>query len=342
MHISISKGHNKKGRSTTEFKIVMEEKSEERHKPKKRHRNQGSSANANVGKDSPEVIDLDDSDDDDGVVASKKPKNLDQDEKEKAKPIKREATVEVVQSESLKPAPAKPKVPQRQTVSIALDELLSTCQASLTAAEYEGVSKNLSRRKSKLPEWYLYEAKLAHFVAGKHASIKEDAGNTFVYIKDLVDEFKRCTAVKPTTVVKKEDEKPEVKEECAEKNPKKEENLDPQPGTSQQARMEDALLQSAMVKKEETKEEVKAKAAKKTTASKGHIKKLEKTLKRVQKEIERLETKEVDFDNEDEEDDTYDLLCRYKRKAVQIYKKIAEFKGLEHRSLGRKQDKKFK
>ena len=78
----------------------------------------------------------------------------------------------------------------------------------------------------------------------------------------------------------------------------------------------------------------------KPAASNSHIAKLERALKMVQKKIRQLEEKEVDFDAE-EEDDTYDLLCRYRDKCVKIYQKISELKGMEQ-SLGRKQDKRFR
>lgn len=73
--------------------------------------------------------------------------------------------------------------------------------------------------------------------------------------------------------------------------------------------------------------------------SKHHVVKLKKALKQCQKEIEKLEVKEVDFENED--DDTYLRVSRYKSKMVQIYKKLADIEGREA-NMGRQTDKTFK
>ena len=78
----------------------------------------------------------------------------------------------------------------------------------------------------------------------------------------------------------------------------------------------------------------------KKKVSKMHINKLKRALKQCRKEIERLETREIDF-SKDEEDDTYVRVSRYKSKIVQIYKKLAECEGREA-NMGRQMDKKFK
>ena len=77
----------------------------------------------------------------------------------------------------------------------------------------------------------------------------------------------------------------------------------------------------------------------KKIASSKHIKKLELALKKCAKEIKRLEEAEVDWDDENEESN-YVLCAKYKRRYMQLHKKIAEYKKMSS-SLDRKCDKKF-
>jgi len=70
-----------------------------------------------------------------------------------------------------------------------------------------------------------------------------------------------------------------------------------------------------------------------------HMKKLETALKKCAKQIRKLEEAEVDWDNEDDESN-YVLCAKYKRRYMQLHKKIAEYKQMSS-SLDRKCDKKF-
>ena len=67
---------------------------------------------------------------------------------------------------------------------------------------------------------------------------------------------------------------------------------------------------------------------KKKRASGKHIKKLEAALKKCSKEIRRLEEAEVDWDNEEEEESNYVLCAKYKRRYMQLHRKIAEYKQM--------------
>ena len=78
---------------------------------------------------------------------------------------------------------------------------------------------------------------------------------------------------------------------------------------------------------------------KKGKVSSKHIKKLEKALKACDKKIRMLEETEVDWDNEDDESN-YVLCAKYKRRYMQLHKKIAGYKQLSD-SLDRKSEKKF-
>ena len=78
----------------------------------------------------------------------------------------------------------------------------------------------------------------------------------------------------------------------------------------------------------------KTKDTKKKRASGKHIKKLEAALKKCSKEIRRLEEAEVDWDNEEEEEGNYVLCAKYKRRYMQLHRKIAEYKQMSS-SLGR-------
>jgi len=72
--------------------------------------------------------------------------------------------------------------------------------------------------------------------------------------------------------------------------------------------------------------------------SPAHITKLEKALKKCAKEIQRLEEAEVDWDEDN--DSNYILCAKYKRRYMDLFKKIADYKELSS-SLDRKSEKKF-
>ena len=77
----------------------------------------------------------------------------------------------------------------------------------------------------------------------------------------------------------------------------------------------------------------------KKKVSTKHMKKLEDALKKCAKQIRKLEEAEVDWDNEDDESN-YVLCAKYKRRYMQLHRKIAEYKQMSS-SLDRKCDKKF-
>lgn len=83
-------------------------------------------------------------------------------------------------------------------------------------------------------------------------------------------------------------------------------------------------------------EKDKKKAKKKVSAK--HLLKLEKSLKECAKEIKKLEEAEVDWDDDDESN--YILCAKYKRRYMELFRKIAEQKELSS-SLDRKSEKKF-
>lgn len=75
------------------------------------------------------------------------------------------------------------------------------------------------------------------------------------------------------------------------------------------------------------------------TASDKHIRKLEKALKACAKQIEKCEEAEIDWDNDD--DSTFVMADRWKKKFMSIYNKLAQYRG-ESKDLERSSDKKFK
>ena len=79
----------------------------------------------------------------------------------------------------------------------------------------------------------------------------------------------------------------------------------------------------------------------KKNVSKKHIKKLEIALESCKQEIRRLEEAEVDWDDEEGQESNYVLCSRYKRRYMQLFKKIAEAKKMSS-NLDRRCDKKFK
>ena len=82
------------------------------------------------------------------------------------------------------------------------------------------------------------------------------------------------------------------------------------------------------------------KTKKKKPPSEKHIRKLERALESCVKEIQRLEEAEVDWDDEAEQESNYVLCAKYKRRYMQLFKKIAEAKKMSS-TLSRKSDKKF-
>jgi len=83
-------------------------------------------------------------------------------------------------------------------------------------------------------------------------------------------------------------------------------------------------------------EKDKNKAKKKVSAK--HLLKLEAALKKCGKEIKRLEEAEVDWD--DDGDSNYLMCAKFKRRYMELFRKIAEHKELSS-SLDRKSEKKF-
>eukprot|EP00092_Neocalanus_flemingeri_P007387 GFUD01007975.1.p1 GENE.GFUD01007975.1~~GFUD01007975.1.p1 ORF type:complete len:1381 (+),score=430.56 GFUD01007975.1:102-4244(+) len=76
----------------------------------------------------------------------------------------------------------------------------------------------------------------------------------------------------------------------------------------------------------------------KKKVSAQHLDKLEKALKKCAKEIKRLEEAEVDWD--DDGDSNYILCAKYKRRYMDLFNKIANYKELSS-NLDRKVEKKF-
>ena len=73
--------------------------------------------------------------------------------------------------------------------------------------------------------------------------------------------------------------------------------------------------------------------------SEKHILKLEKALQVCAKQIEKCEEAEIDWENDDES--TFVLADKWKKKFMLIYNKLAQYKGTSN-SLERSSDKKFK
>ena len=73
--------------------------------------------------------------------------------------------------------------------------------------------------------------------------------------------------------------------------------------------------------------------------SEKHILKLEKALQVCAKQIEKCEEAEIDWDNDDES--TFVLADKWKKKFMLIYNKLAQYKGTSN-SLERSSDRKFK
>ena len=82
------------------------------------------------------------------------------------------------------------------------------------------------------------------------------------------------------------------------------------------------------------------KSKKEKNVSEKHIRKLERALNRCDEEIKRLEEAEVDWDDESDQESNYVLCAKYKRRYMQLFKKIAEAKKMS-KSLSRKCDKKL-
>jgi len=82
----------------------------------------------------------------------------------------------------------------------------------------------------------------------------------------------------------------------------------------------------------------KDKKKQKKKVSPQHLEKLEKALKKCAKEIKKLEEAEVDWD--DDGDSNYILCAKYKRRYMDLFNKIANYKELSN-NLDRKSEKKF-
>eukprot|EP00095_Tigriopus_kingsejongensis_P007926 maker-scaffold1210_size55525-snap-gene-0.24 protein:Tk07926 transcript:maker-scaffold1210_size55525-snap-gene-0.24-mRNA-1 annotation:"death domain-associated protein 6" len=240
-----------------------------------------------------------------------------------------------------------------------VQSFLACCQNLLPTDELATVGKKLGKLvKASPPEW-LESAQLSQLVATKTSQMKSDSPNVYIYIKEVMDEFRthkrsgppRSMLVTPQRDIETEPnaerETPSIKLESP---PKKRPFLvpvqaerhpypGPEAGTTpaRDTRGPEANLPPGVASTSTGKKSSSAAHAK--PVSSVHLKKLARARKQLHRAIQDLEVAECNLDAE--EDSSYLKLCRYKRRYIQIDLKIAEYLN-EDPSIRRRQDKKFK
>ena len=213
----------------------------------------------------------------------------------------------------LEPVAAEEFDPDRYEVDNAFAALLCVIRSKVKDGEYGTIEKKMEKRKAGIKPEHMRSITLKEFLDKKRNQIRtETTGNPFTYIQSVLDELRRYS--KPTTSATA------VK-------------LEPVAGTSSSTDQFTPKHDNETTSKDTKK-----------TASRKHIRKLEKALEDCANEIRKLEAAD-DYDYEcedfDDTDSTYIKLDRYRRRAVKIFKKLSELSEFDA-SLGRRQDKKFK
>ena len=334
MKISISKvSRVQSGGNTTEVKIVLHDQTSSSAakmtavKPKKTARKSmryfAPSEELPVAMaEEPEVVDLDDEDDEEDPTDGrgsqvKRPLEV---KEEEVEPFPKKVKLEEEQPEAVEKktweksvsigTETKVKEVPNLVAEKALDKFESECKKVLPEDEFNAVKKKLAKRRVTLPAEYLSAEKLKVFIDKQSVKLQEDRAGIYVHIKDLLDELLRCSKAPLTAVKKKATIVPVQRDEPKE---------------------------SIQVAGPSSQEEVPIEKPHKQ-ASLKHIRKLERALKECHAAIRRMEEAECDLDDDES---SYLRLSKYKKKCVDIYKKLAELQGME-RDLGRRQDRKFR
>jgi hypothetical protein len=115
------------------------------------------------------------------------------------------ATPKTSPKASVKLSPESFKAEAVNTVAAALDRLIQACQPSMTPDELKQVQKKLLKKK---PEGNNLD--LVDFINEKTKEIESKEGDTFIVIKDVLDEFKAVNIRKTCLSIKQEKDVPFV------------------------------------------------------------------------------------------------------------------------------------
>ncbi len=231
----------------------------------------------------------------------------------KAIQIKEDVVRKKVKLETVVSSPLKEVKKEASLVEKAVQELLLSCRGILPAQEYSAVEAKLNKRLSTLNEWDLNSEKLAKVVLAKKAAVDNDHETLFLHLRVLLDEFKKCQ--------RKQQDCQQVAPQDIKVEPV---NVSGENLNGDHGDVAEAGPSKPRVKKE---------------ASEKQVKKLEKALRLCHEAIVRIDSQEVNLDDED--DSAYLRADRYRKKMLQIYKKLAEIKKCGS-TLGRREERKFR
>ena len=201
----------------------------------------------------------------------------------------------------------------------------SSVKKYLNSIEYQKVAQKLRKRIGAISDRYKNSSRLQQFIKEKSNQIRireeelqKRPDRIFIEIKSILDELTKYGSRASSTPasIRNDDKSP-----CSSKHedgPNIEEpNTEAPPNT-----------QIVMTDKQIAKR-------------RRHVKRLEKAIMECGQEISKLEDAEVDLNDLDNENSAYLTLSKFKRRYMQLYRRIAAYKELNS-SLERRQDKKFK
>jgi len=202
---------------------------------------------------------------------------------------------------------------EKVDAKVHLDMFLKSCGSRLPGQEYLSVRNKLNKYWNQIPSKYTKSTELASFVEMKWALLESDSKTIYVQIRDVMTRLKELREGKHSGTTSSDPNCKHSKE--------KNEDDDPVAGCSG--------LQS------HTTESV----TQKSLASESHKRKLRKALQQCAEKIHKLENAEIDFD--DEENSVYIMEAKYKKRYMDIYRKLAEYDSKSF-NLDRQADKDFK
>lgn len=205
--------------------------------------------------------------------------------------------------------PSKSEQERVEVVGDALEELLRTCSRVLPEDENVRASRKLRKKYDAMSEDDKASVTLREMITLNRQKVEKDKNNIYVYLAAVKDELARH---KKVSRPRDDGLKERPKETASTSGTDNRAQDSPRPSTSG-------------LRGQET--------------SARHVKKLERALRECHAAIKALEEQACDLD--DEVNSSYVRVSIYKKKCVQIYKKLAELNGYTT-SLGRRQDKKHR
>lgn len=201
---------------------------------------------------------------------------------------------------------------EKVDAKVHLDMFLKSCGSRLPGQEYLSVRNKLNKYWNQIPSKYTKSTELASFVEMKWALLESDSKTIYVQIRDVMTRLKELREGKYSGTT----------------------SSDPNYKHSKEKNEDDPVAGCSGLQSHTTES-----AAQKSLASESHKRKLRKALQQCAEEIHKLENAEIDFD--DEENSVYIMEAKYKKRYMDIYRKLAEYDSKSF-NLDRQADKDFK